>query len=175
MNIQESEFDLCNKGRRAAENGDWKTAADFYLKALTPENNNHFILINYLESLVNSENWEIILFAVSSFRGEVEDDACQARVDLFEGIAYVMTERKGQGEALLKKAHRYPCAESFNYLGINAFLREKYVEALSLFEKSVDLKSDYFEAWFNLVDTCGELGLKEKEKSARQKMRNFLC
>jgi len=58
-------------------------------------------------------------------------------------------------------------AGALNNRGVADFLSQRYSEAADWFRSAVVSNPKLSEAWFNLADTCEELGETEEEKNAR--------
>jgi len=53
------------------------------------------------------------------------------------------------------------------------FGRNRFSEARELFRLAVAHRNDYYDAWFNLRDTCTELGLAAERDEAAEMTRRL--
>jgi tetratricopeptide (TPR) repeat protein len=98
--------------------------------------------------------------AIDSFSRAVsiEDDLAEAWVSM--GLIYYETEQFELSEecyhSALMRDDNAP--KTWNNLGVLYFVEGSFEEARHCFEEAVSLSPLYYEALFNLRDTCRELG-----------------
>jgi Tfp pilus assembly protein PilF len=66
-----------------------------------------------------------------------------------------------------------PDAVSFNNIGVCYIKQKKYKKAIQSFVNATNIKSDYEEAWYNLIDACESSGDKAQAEKETDRMADI--
>jgi tetratricopeptide (TPR) repeat protein len=134
-----------------------KEAISLFRKALAMEPGNPLLWLNLGIAQQKAGDYDSAmdsLFRCLSF------DSTMAEAWNALGLIHYELERFEEAEAFYKKAlqkeKRSP--KSWNNLGVLYFTMGSYEEARHCFEQAVSLSPHYYDALYNLRDTCNELG-----------------
>lgn len=134
-----------------------KEAISLFRKALTMEPANPLLWLNLGIAQQKSGDYNS---AIDSFFHCLSFDSSMAEAWNALGLIHYELERFEEAEAFYKKAlqkeQRSP--KNWNNLGVLYFTIGSYEEARHCFEQAVSLSPHYYDALFNLRDTCTELG-----------------
>jgi len=132
-------------------------AIPMFRKALTIEPGNPLLWLNLGIAQQKTGNYTD---AINSFQQSIiiDDDIAEAWHSM--GLIYYELNELDLAEdcymsALLRNNND---PGTWNNLGVINFNKNNYEEARNCFEKSISLYPQYFDALFNLRDTCRELG-----------------
>ncbi|MCL2066754.1 MAG: tetratricopeptide repeat protein [Treponema sp.] len=131
-------------------------AIPLFRKALSMEPENPLLWLNL--GIAQQRTGDYIE-AIESFKRAlaIEGDLADAWLSL--GLIYYETEDLGQAEDCYQAAlsHNDQDPKTWNNLGVLYFTGGVYEEARRCFEEAVSLSPHYYDALFNLRDTCREL------------------
>ena len=91
------------------------------------------------------------------------------------GRIKIETGQLAEAVTFLKKAlSRVPHhAGSLNNMGVTAFLSGNYSKAAEYFRSALNSNPNLADAWYNLADTCEELGDIQEKRMAERRYREL--
>jgi len=128
-----------------------------FRKALVMEPGNPLLWLNLGIAQQRTGNYDE---AVDSFHQALHIDESLAEAWLSMGLIYYETEEFDLSENCYHSALAHDDAnpKAWNNLGVLFFSKGDFDEARNCFEEAVSLVPHYYDALFNLRDTCRKLG-----------------
>jgi tetratricopeptide (TPR) repeat protein len=148
---------LNNSGIALTEANRPNDAIPLFRKALKMEPGNPLLWLNLGIAQQRTGDYEE---ALDSFHRALAIDGCLAEAWLSMGLIYYEMEEFELCEDCYHSALSFSDNDpkTWNNLGVLYFTEGRLSEARSYFEKAVCLAPHYYDALYNLRDTCRELG-----------------
>lgn len=156
-------YELNNKAILLSRNGKLDKAITLFKEALkdSPEDSN--INFNIALVYIKKEQFET---AILYLKTSIELSPCDDNLREM-GVCYIRLQDYPKARTFLIKAvTEFGSSESENALGVLFFKISHFETAKRHFDHAIKLNKYNSDAWFNLKDTCTELGMKKEAKMA---------
>lgn len=163
-------YELNNKAVQLTKAGKLNESISLFEKALIENPSDSNVNFNLALVYIKMENYiKAIFYLEISIKSFANDDNLREI-----GVCYIKLKEFDKARRYLVRATKeFGSSDSENVFGVYYFQISHFDEAKKHFELAVNLNPNNKDAWFNLSDTCKELGLERDSKMALYKFEQL--